>query len=96
MKLIKISTSTVRIYNDNGLHLKHSHPYYHQVQFQLLVRINQYNGCDFCMYTLKGTEVERTWLLDTEWCEKSVVELDSYYDAHTIPKILTIICFVVT
>ena len=48
------------------------------------------------MYTQKGTEVERTWLLDTEWCEKSVVELDSYYDAHTIPKILTIICFVVT
>ena len=73
---------------DNGLHLKHSHTYYHQVQFQLFVGIDQYDWCDFCVYAPKGTEVERIWL-DSEWCEKSIVELDSYYDAHVIPEILS-------
>ena len=73
---------------DNGLHLKHSHPYYHQVQFQLLVGIDLYDWCDFCVYTPKGTEVERIWL-DIEWCEKRIEELDSYYDAYIVPEILS-------
>ena len=73
---------------DDGLHLKHSHHYYHQVQFQLFVGMDLYDWCDFCVYTPKGTEVERIWL-DTEWYEKSIAELDSYYDAHILPEILS-------
>ena len=69
---------------DDGLHLKHSH----QVQFQLFVGMDLYDWCDFCVYTPKGTEVERIWL-DTEWYEKSIAKLDSYYDAHILPEILS-------
>ena len=42
---------------DGGLHLKHSHQYYHQVQFQLFVRIDLYDWCDFCVYTPKGKNI---------------------------------------
>lgn len=74
--------------SDNGLHLRRSHHYYHQVQFQLFVGIDLYDWCDFCVYMSKGTEVERIWL-NTKWCEKSIDKLDSYYHAYTIPEILS-------
>lgn len=74
-------------YYDSGLHLKKSHHYYHQVQLQLFVGIDQYDWCDFCVYTPKGIEVERIWL-DIEWSEKCITELDSYYEAYILPEIL--------
>ena len=40
------------------------------------------------VHTPKRTKVERI-SLDNEWCEKSTDELDSYYDAHIIPKMLS-------
>ena len=74
-------------YYDRRLHLKKSHHYYHQVQLQLFVGIDQYDWCDFCVYTPKGLEVERIWL-DIEWSEKCITELDSYYEAYVLPEIL--------
>ena len=74
-------------YYECGLHLKKSHHYYHQVQLQLFVGIDQHDWCDFCVCTPKGLEVERIWL-DIEWSEKCITELDSYYEAFAVPEIL--------
>ena len=74
-------------YYDRGLHLKKSHHYYHQVQLQPFFGIDQYDWCDFCVYTPKGLEAERIWL-DIEWSEKCITELDSLYEAHILPEIL--------
>ena len=46
-------------HDSDGLHLKKSHPYYHQVQIQLFVEIDLYDWCDFCIYTPKGIDVDR-------------------------------------
>ena len=74
-------------HDSNGLHLKKSHCYYHQVQMQLFVGTDLYDWCDFCVYTPKGIAVERI-SLDIEWCDVGIAELDSYYDAHILPEIL--------
>ena len=74
-------------YYDGGIHLKKNHHYYHQVQLQLFVGADKYSWCDFCVFTLKGMEVERIWP-DMEWWTKCVTELDSYYDAYMLPEIL--------
>ena len=75
-------------YYESGLHLKKSHHYYHQVQLSSSLQyINQYDWCDFCVYTPKGVEVERIWL-DIEWCEECITGLDGYYKAYVLPEIL--------
>ena len=65
---------------DNGLHLKKSHQYYHQVQLQLFVGVDKYDWCDFCVYTSKGIEVE--------WSEMCITKLESYYEACVLPEIV--------
>ena len=75
-------------HDSDGLHLKKSHPYYHQVQIQLFVEIDLYDWCDFCIYTPKGIDVDRI-SLDIEWCDIRIPELDSYYDVHILPEILS-------
>ena len=68
----------------NGkLHLKHDHPYFHQVQLQFFVGIDLYSWCDFCVYTTKGVAVERIYL-DPAWCKLSITELESYFDAYML------------
>ena len=47
--------------------------------------LNLYN---FCVYTPKGTEVERIWL-NTEWYKKVWNWIVSYYDAYVLPEILS-------
>ena len=64
-------------YYDRGLHMKKSHHYYHQVQLQLFVGTDQYDWCDFCVYTPKGLKVERIWL-DIEWSEKCIKHSGNY------------------
>ena len=49
--------------------------------------MDMYDWCDFCVYIPKDIEVERIWL-DIEWHQKYVVELNSYYDAYLLPKII--------
>ena len=65
-------------FHNNGLHLKKSHHYYHQVQLKLFVGVDKYDWCDFCVYTPKGIKVERIWL-DMEWSEMCIAELEGYY-----------------
>lgn len=72
---------------DGKLHLKRDHPYYHQVQLQLYVCMDMCDWCDFCVYTLKGVAIERIFL-DTEWCDKYILELESYFDAYMLPEIV--------
>jgi hypothetical protein len=69
---------------DEKLHLKR-HPYYHQVQLQLCVGMDIFQWCDFCVYTIA---VERTWL-DIEWCNQYIPELESYFDCHMLPEIVS-------
>ena len=72
---------------ENGhLHLKQDHPYYHQVQLQLYVAC-EYRWCDFCVYTPKGTAVQRIFP-DKLWQSKCIPELDNYYFNHMLPEIL--------
>jgi NAD-dependent dihydropyrimidine dehydrogenase PreA subunit len=73
--------------DDNNLHLKRDHRSYHQVQLQLFVSIDMCHWCDFCIYTLKGVAVEKIWL-DSEWSNKYVIELESYFDGHMLPEII--------
>ena len=75
-------------YDNDGLHLKKSHCYFHQVQIQLFVGMDLYDWCDFCVYTPKGIAVERI-SLDIEWCDIRITELDSYYDAHILSEVLS-------
>ena len=74
-------------YKDGSFCLNDKHEYYHQVQLQLYVGMDLYHWCDFCVFTLKGIEVQRIWL-DTSWCNKYVPELESYFDAYMLPEIL--------
>ena len=74
-------------YKDGSFCLKDTHEYYHQVQLQLYVGMDLYHWCDFCVFTLKGVEVQRIWL-DTSWCNKHIPELESYFDAYMLPEIL--------
>ena len=74
-------------YKDGSFCLKDTDEYYHQVQLQLYVRMDLYYWCDFCVFTLKGVEVQRIWL-DTSWCNKYIPELESYFDAYMLPEIL--------
>ena len=54
-------------YQEGSFILKRNHHYYHQVQLQLYVGIDLYSWCDFCVFILKGIEVERIYL-DVDWC----------------------------
>ena len=72
--------------NNGQLHLKHDHIYYHQVQLQLFVTMDTRHWCDFCVYTLQGVAIERIWL-DSDWCNKYILELESYFDGYMLPEI---------
>ena len=73
---------------DDKLHLKRNHPYYHQVQLQLFVTMDMCSWCDFCVYTLKGVATERI-CLDVEWCNRCIIELESYFDGHMLSEIVS-------
>ena len=76
------------IYQNGSFCLKRNHHYYHQVQLQLYVGMDLYSWCDFCVFTLKGIEVERIYL-DIDWCNTYITELDSYFDAYMLPEIVS-------
>ena len=75
------------MFTDNEYHLNHYHIYYHQVQLQLFVSMDKHAWCDFCVFTLHGVAVERIWL-DTEWCNKYIPELESYFDVYILPEMI--------
>ena len=75
-------------YLGGSFHLKRNHHYYHQVQLQLYVGMDLYGWCDFCVFTLKGIEVERIYL-DVDWCNIHITELESYFDAYMLPEIVS-------
>ena len=71
-----------------GGSFQRNHHYYHQVQLQLYVGMDLYSWCDFCVFTLKGIEVERIYL-DVDWCNIHITELESYFDAYMLPEIVS-------
>ena len=74
--------------NENGdITLKHSHPYYMQVQGQMAITGRTW--CDFVVWTLKQPHsVERVYF-DPELWKSMVTKLDKFYKKAMIPEMFT-------
>ena len=70
---------------DSKLKLKHSHPYYSQVQGQMA--ITERHWCDFIVYTKKGIHVERIDFDAEFWTDKLLPKLKDFYDSCLAPNI---------
>ena len=47
-----------------------------------------YSWCDFCVFIPRSVEVQRIWL-DVDWYNTYITELESYFDAHMLPEIVS-------
>lgn len=67
--------------------LKHSHPYYCQIQGQMAIGNRPW--CDFVIYTLKGISVERVHFDSEFWSNKLLPKLIEFYDCCMAPEIVS-------
>ena len=68
------------------LKLKHSHPYFCQVQGQMVITEREW--CDFVIYTEKGINIERIWYDPEFWNNSLLPKLVSFYDHCLGPEIV--------
>ena len=71
---------------DGCWELRKKHPYYHQVQLQLLVASDRASWCDFCVFTVKGVCVQRIFP-DKVWQKESGQQLDEYFFDYILPEL---------
>ena len=72
---------------DTMVVLKHSHPYYCQVQGQL--GIGNKPWCDFVIYTRRGLNVERIHFDQVFWNNRLLPKLIEFYDNCMAPEIVS-------
>lgn len=82
--------STLEIDSDGQecLKLKHTHPYYSQVQGQMALRLTERKWCDFIIYTEKGISIERVPFNSEFWNKKLLPKLIDFYDNCLAPEIV--------
>ena len=84
------STFCCELVTDSGgsehLRLKHTHPYFCQVQGQMAITGRSW--CDFVMYTEKGLSVERIPFDSTFWEKELLPKLVAFYDNCLAPEIV--------
>ena len=80
--------STLEVDSDGKatLKLKHTHPYYSQVQGQM--GITERKWCDFIIYTEKGISIERIPFDSNFWILELLPKLTDFYDNCLAPEIL--------
>lgn len=71
---------------ESSLKLKHSHPYFCQVQGQMA--ITERTWCDFVVYTEKGISVERITYDSDFWNQDLLPKLTAFYDNCLAPEIV--------
>ena len=81
----KDSQFCCKIVNGN-LKLKENHSYFYQIQGQLA--ISQFQWCDFFIWTLKGTHVERIQFNPKFW-QDALLNLNQFYVKAVIPELFT-------
>ena len=79
-ELVKTSTGS-------HVGLKHSHPYYSQVQGQLAITGRQW--CDFVIYTTKGISVDTIQFNEDFWKQKLLPSLERFYCNCIAPEIVS-------
>lgn len=70
----------------DGTQLKHSHPYFSQVQFQMAVAKMAY--CDFVVWTTKGQEIQRV-LPVSDYLLSNINHLRKIYVNNIMPELMT-------
>ena len=71
---------------DGHLKLKRTHNYFYQVQGQMAICNKKW--CDFYIWTLKGTSVERIYR-DEIFCEKMFEKTGLYYRQYVVPELFS-------
>ena len=72
--------------SDDGLHLRHDHHYYAQVQGEIAILGVEW--CDFVVYSNNAVIVDRV-LADLEYWNELEQILEDFYICHVIPEILS-------
>ena len=70
----------------SALQLKHTHPYFCQVQGQM--GITERSWCDFIVYTTKGLHVERINFDSGFWETELLPKLEAFFDNCLAPEIV--------
>ena len=76
----------MEIGSDSGLHLRHNHHYYTQVQGEIAILGVEW--CDFVVYSNRAVIVDCI-LADVEYWSKLEQPLEDFYVHHVIPEILS-------
>lgn len=74
---------------EESLELKHTHPYYCQVQGQMAIMEREW--CDFILYTGKAINVERVTFDSDFWNNKLLPKLIDFYDNCLAPEIVCLV-----
>ena len=72
--------------SDGGLHLRHGHHYYTQVQGEIVILGVEW--CDFVVYSNSTVVVDHI-LPDVEYRNELEQTLEDFYVCHVIPEILS-------